>query len=84
MDIKSRWDSVTAPATWRARGGSFVAKVHATRAIWFPAQEAKSAPKKVAKTASRTARKTTRTASKKTGTGSASRRTAKKAADKAS
>ena len=36
IEIKSRWKSVTDNEKWAARGASFVAKVKATKMVWFP------------------------------------------------
>lgn len=71
---------------WAARGASFVARLKATKLVWFPAD-----PVKAGSAGARTAKKTTRTAAKKsTGaarktpggakkTAGAARKTAKKA-----
>lgn len=60
-DLKSASRSVTDRKKWGARGASFVAKVKATKAVWFPPRPAETGKK----TASR-AEKTTTTARKKT------------------
>ena len=36
IEIQSRWKSVTDREKWAARGASFVAKVKATKVVWFP------------------------------------------------
>ena len=66
-DLKSAWKSVTDREHWAARGATFVAKVKATKAVWFPPQ-----PAETGKKAASGARKTTKRASKKA-TGAARR-----------
>lgn len=71
-DLNTRLKSVVDRQRWRARGSAFVAKLEATRAVWFPPQSAKSATrtgKKAAKRTTGTAKKTARrtTAKKKAG-----------------
>ncbi len=61
IEIKSRLKSVTDRGEWAARGASFVAKVKATKAVWFPPQ-----PVETGKKAASTAKKTTKGAAKKT------------------
>ena len=36
IEIKNRFKSVTDRGEWAARGSSFVAKVKATKMVWFP------------------------------------------------
>jgi hypothetical protein len=85
IDVNSQWKSLTDREKWAARGGSFVAKVKATRAVWFP-----PAPVEVGRKAASTAKKSTKRASRKTAgaarksagsatrsTGAAKKRTAK-------
>ena len=68
-DIRSRLsgaagsltNGATDRAAWKARGASFVTKLKATQAIWFP-PKAEEAPAKAASTA----RKTTKKAAKRT------------------
>ena len=60
-DLKSTWKSVTDREHWAARGATFVAKVKATKAVWFPPQ-----PAETGKKAASGARKTTKRAGKKT------------------
>jgi hypothetical protein len=70
MGIKDRWDGVADRQKWSARGTSFMAKVQATKAVWFPPKPAETG-KKAAATAKRTtkkaSRKTTAAARKTTG-----------------
>jgi hypothetical protein len=76
IDIKDRIKGVTDTEQWAARGASFVAKVKATKAVWFPpepvetgkkaASTATKATKKAAKKPSGAARKTTAAAKKST------------------
>lgn len=70
MDINSGLKSVTDREMWAARGASFVTKVKATKAVWFPPK-----PVKTTKKAAATAKKTTKRAAKKT-TGAAKKSTA--------
>ena len=60
-DFKSAWKGATNREHWAARGATFVAKVKATKAVWFPPQ-----PAETGKKAASGARKTTKRASKKT------------------
>ena len=57
------WDSATDKGRWAARGASFVAKVKATKAVWFPPAP-EDAVKKTASTAKKTTRKTAKKATK--------------------
>ncbi len=68
-DLKSRWNSVSDKKKWAARGGSFVVKVKATKAVWFPPE-----PVGTSKKAASTAKKTTKRAAKRT-TGAAKKST---------
>ena len=61
IDIKDRWTSVTDREKWAARGGSFVAKLKATKVVWFPPE-----PVETGKKAASTAKKTTKRAANKT------------------
>jgi len=60
-DIMSRVQGVTDREKWVERRVSFVAKLKATKAVWFP-----PAPVKSGKKAASTAKKTTGRAAKKT------------------
>jgi hypothetical protein len=68
--LNSAWKSVTDRELWAPRGASFVAKVKATKAVWFPPKPAETG-KKVASRAKKTttgaANKTTGAAKKTTG-----------------
>jgi hypothetical protein len=69
VDIQSRLKGVTDKRTWAARGASFMAKLKATKAVWFPPEPVKSGKKTVAaakKTTRKTTRKTTGAAKKAT------------------
>jgi hypothetical protein len=87
IGIKSRWESVADQEKWAARGTSFVAKVKATKAVWFPpkpvdtgkkvASTAGKSTRKAAKKTTGTAKKTTAAAKKRTGT---TKRTSRKTA----
>ena len=61
FELKSGWQSVTDRGKWAARGGSFVAKLKATKLVWFPPQPAGTGKKTVS-----AAKKTTKRATKKT------------------
>ena len=78
IDVRSRLKSVTDREKWAASGASFVAKVKATKAVWFP-PTAGGTGKKAAGTAKKTTAKATRGGRKtaKKGTGAA-KKTAKK------
>jgi hypothetical protein len=65
IGIKSRLEGVADKQKWRARGASFMAKVKATEAVWFPPKPAETG-KKAASTAKKTAKKATKKTSKKT------------------
>ncbi len=59
IELKSGWKSVTDKEQWASRGASFVAKVKATKAVWFPPKPEETG-KQAASTAKKTAKKTTR------------------------
>jgi len=70
IGIRNGLGSVTDRKQWGARGASFVAKVKATKAVWFPPEPVETGKKVAAtaqKTAQKTAKKTTGTAKKATG-----------------
>jgi hypothetical protein len=71
MDIGSRWKSVTNRGKWAAGSASFVAKVKATKTVWFPPK-----PNEKTKNAAATAKKATAKASP--GSKKAAKKTAKK------
>jgi hypothetical protein len=81
IDIKGRWERLTDRKPWSARGTSMVAKVKATKAVWFPPRPDESG-KKTASTAKKatrkTARKTTAAARKTTGAKKVSKPVARK------
>ena len=60
IEIKSQWKSVTDREKWATRGAGFVAKVKATKVVWFPPK-----PAETGKKAASTAKKATKKASKK-------------------
>ena len=72
IEIKSRLKGVTDRGQWAAHGASFVAKVKATKAVWFPPQPVETGKKAVS-----AAKNATTGATKKT-TGAATKTTAKK------
>ena len=74
IDIKSRWKGVADKPMWSARGAALVAKLKATKAVWFPPEPAATG-KKAGRKASATARKTTKRTAKRT-TGAAKKTTA--------
>ncbi len=65
MELRSGLSRVTDRATWQARRASFMAKLKATKTVWFPPQSggaastAKKTTKKAAKKTTRTAKRTT-------------------------
>ena len=59
IEIKSQLKGVTDREKWAARGASFVTKLKATKAVWFPPH-----PTETGKTAASTARKATKKTSK--------------------
>ncbi len=71
IEIKSRWESVTGKEQWAARGASFMAKVKATKMVWFPPE-----PVETGKQAAATAKKATKKATTKS-TGAAKKATKK-------
>ncbi|WP_180934241.1 hypothetical protein [Nocardioides ungokensis] len=66
IGIRNGLGSITDRKQWGARGATFVAKVKATKAVWFPPEPVETG-KKVAAAAGKTAKKTTGTAKKATG-----------------
>jgi hypothetical protein len=92
--MRSRFRSITNKDAWTARGGSFLVKAKATKAIWFPPQgaetveKASSTAKKAASSSKKSVSGSTKKAAKKT-TGAAKKasgasKTAKRAAKKTS
>jgi len=69
IESKSRWKRVADKQKWAARGASFMAKVKATKLVWFPPKLEEAGKK----TASR-AKKATENPTKKT-TGAAKKTT---------
>ena len=70
IEIKNRLKGVTDKEEWAARGASFVAKVKATKAVWFPPKPVDAGAKAAStgkKATSRAATKTTGAAKKATG-----------------
>jgi hypothetical protein len=80
IEFTSMWKGATDKGRWSARGASFMAKVKATKVVWFPPDPAKSGTKAVSKAANG-AKKTTKTAARTTG--KANSKTAKKTTKKA-
>ena len=73
IEIKSQLKGVTDREKWAARGASFMAKVKATKVVWFPPEPAKAGKKTTAaakKSTKRVTKKTT-SAAKKTSAGAA-------------
>ncbi|GAA1957990.1 hypothetical protein GCM10009798_16910 [Nocardioides panacihumi] len=89
MELKSGLNGLTDRGRWSARGASFVAKLKATKMVWFPpdpadtgkagAAAAKKTTKTAAKKSTGAARKST-SAAKKTGAAKKTAGTAKKTA----
>lgn len=70
FEIRSQLKSVTNTEKWAARGASFVAKVQATKAVWFPPKPLETGEKVASttkKTAKRATKKTAGAAKKATG-----------------
>ena len=70
LDIKKRMKGVTDKQEWAARGASFVTKVKATKAVWFPPTPVDTGAKAAStgkKATSRAATRTTGAAKKATG-----------------
>ena len=61
VELKSGLKSVTDKKQWADRGAAFVAKVKATKAVWFPPE-----PVKTGKQAASTAKKATKKSTRKT------------------
>ncbi|WP_175582645.1 hypothetical protein [Nocardioides guangzhouensis] len=83
IDIKSPVKSVTDREKWAARGATFMAKVKATKAVWFPPEPAEAGKQTVSKAKNATAKATRKTtgSARKTA-GSARKSAAKKTAAK--
>ena len=73
VETKSRWKSVAGREKWAARGASFMAKVKATKVVWFPPEPVETG-KKAVSTAKETTKTATKRATKKT-TGAAKKTT---------
>ena len=65
IDIKNRLKSVSDTRQWTARRGDFMAKVAATKLVWFPPKPEETT-KKATSTAKKATKKTTGTAKKVT------------------
>jgi len=66
VDVTGLWKNATDKGRWSSRVASFVAKVKATKVVWFPPAGGDSAAKaasKATRTTKKTARKTTKKAS---------------------
>jgi hypothetical protein len=57
IELKSGLQSITDKGQWASRGASFVTKVKATKAVWFPPEPSGT---QVASSAQKTAKKATR------------------------
>jgi hypothetical protein len=68
IGIENQWKSATDRSKWAARGASLVAKVKATKVVWFPPKPEETG-KRAASTATRTAKKTTSATARKTTNG---------------
>lgn len=90
IDLKSPLKGATDRDVWAARGTTFVAKVHATKLVWFPPEPVKGGTKAATraadatkKAAGGTAKKTTRKATAAAKKSSSSTKKATGAAKKA-
>jgi hypothetical protein len=77
IEIKDRVKGVTDKEKWVARRTSFVAKVQATKVVWFPPKPAETGKK----AASTTKKSTKRAAKKTTGAAKKTAKGTKKVAD---
>jgi hypothetical protein len=68
VEIKSGLNRLVDKGRWADRGGSFVAKVKATKAVWFP-PKAPETGKQAVSTAKKTATKTAKKTAKRPPTG---------------
>jgi hypothetical protein len=60
IELKSGLQSITDKGQWASRGASFVTKVKATKAVWFPPEPSgEQVASSAQKTAKKAARKTT-------------------------
>lgn len=66
FEIKSRLGSVTDQQAWAARGASFMAKVKATKLVWFPPGPT-AAGASASSTATKATKRTTGAAKRTTG-----------------
>jgi DNA-binding protein HU-beta len=73
IEIKSQLKGVADKEKWAARGASFMAKVKATKVVWFPPEPVETG-KKAVSTAKETTKTATKRATKKT-TGAAKKTT---------
>jgi hypothetical protein len=78
IELKRQWNSLTSRGKWTARGASFMAKVKATKLVWFPPTPTK-AGKSAAATAKDATKKASRTTKKSTGTAKKAASRSKKA-----
>jgi hypothetical protein len=75
MELKGRLDQVADREKWAARGASFVAKLKATKLVWFPprpVEDGTAAVTAAKKTTARAAKKST-SAARKTANGTSKR-----------
>ena len=77
IDLDNRWRSLADRERWTARGATFMGKVKATKAVWFPPAPAKNGSKALS-----TAKKGTTEATRKTAGTAKKSRSTKRAAKK--
>jgi hypothetical protein len=86
LDLRSSVDKVTDRQAWASRGAAFMAKVKATKTVWFPPKPAaagRDAGKAAAKATGTTAKKTTKKTARATKKTTKATGAAKKAASAA-
>ena len=66
IELKSGLQSITDKGQWASRGASFVTKVKATKAVWFPPEPSGKVASSAQQTAKKATRKTTAAARKTT------------------
>ena len=64
VEVTSQWKSVADRERWAVRGASFVAKLKATKVVWFPPKPVETGAT-AASTATKVTGKTTKKAAKK-------------------
>ncbi len=84
IGIKSSWKDLADRQKWAARGASFMTKVQATKAVWFPPDPAESGKRAGTRATRATKRTTTKTTGAAKKTAGRTRKTTKAPASKKS